>query len=620
MQHRSVSHRPASHPRRHGRSRPQLVTLEDRSLPGDILLGILATQLGIALADPPGPVGSLDASQSVPAQIASLVPGDSVVSPATPSYAGGFGGEIILLPEAGRDGLSGGGKGVFQSDPLAGNAPADLASLTAALSANPFGLRSAHTSSSHAGVSPDRGSPVVNAPSSSAHGLGGAVVPVPASVGPTPSAGSSLPRFFNLPPGGNPTRTVADHRAVPSTPATHLPFTKSLPGGAASPDVANEWPTYQHDVSHTGSTPASVDPTALTLAWRAPQGYSVPLVVGDSAISMRNQQGVGSDMTTVSSFGLTDGAVNWTYTNRFVFPSQPTAAEGLVVFAATEFPPNNPFNLYVLDAGTGTLDYTVQLSSGFNSSVMPTVSRNPITGDLTAYVASGGGLYAVSLGDTSGSVLWTASGSFGGFSMPTVVGNSVVLAGPGQYYAFDQTTGAANHFQAGGISGGGGTTVAYDAALSQFYVLEDYNSTVGTLTAYNYIDNDTITQLWQKTGPGISGGSSVAIGPDSLLYAADNSTLLEIDPSDGSTLRSLDGQSIAGRVTPAMSNGYLWAFSQTQTLVYSLDTFTLTQSLPGSRGSLNSAYDSPGALADGYFLLDYGNIYGSPGFDVYATP
>src|SRR5712692_4727936 len=210
MQRRSVSQRPASHPRRLGRLRPQLLTLEDRTLPGDILLGILTTQLAIALADPPDPVGSLDDSQSVPAHTASLVLADTVESPATPWYAGGFGGEIILHQEAGRDGLSGGGKVVFQSDPLAGNMPTDLAPLTAALSANPSSLRSAHTSSREAGASPDRGSPGVNAPSPSANGLGGAIVPVPATVGTTPAAGSSLPWFFNLPPGGNPTRTVAD--------------------------------------------------------------------------------------------------------------------------------------------------------------------------------------------------------------------------------------------------------------------------------------------------------------------------------------------------------------------------------------------------------------------------
>src|SRR5205823_7029114 len=36
--------------------------------------------------------------------------------------------------------------------------------------------------------------------------------------------------------------------------------------------------------------------------------------------------------------------------------------------------------------------------------------------------------------------------------------------------------------------------------------------------------------------------------------------------------------------------------------------------------NLSPAYDSPGAFADGYFVLDYGNIVGSHSFDVYKAP
>ena len=72
-------------------------------------------------------------------------------------------------------------------------------------------------------------------------------------------------------------------------------------------------------------------------------------------------------------------------------------------------------------------------------------------------------------------------------------------------------------------------------------------------------------------------------------------------------------------MTPALSNGLLWAFSDHEMLIYDLASFTLTNRLPGGRGSLNSAFDGPGALVDGYFVMDYGNIYGSPGFDVYRT-
>ena len=195
-------------------------------------------------------------------------------------------------------------------------------------------------------------------------------------------------------------------------------------------------------------------------------------------------------------------------------------------------------SLYVLDAATGTLRYTVPIPEGLDS-VMPTVIQDPSSGNVTAFVADGSQVSAILLGQMSGSVLWMQTGYFGGDSIPTVVGNSIVLAGPGQYYAFDQATGAANHFWNGGIFGGGGTTVACDAARQQFYVLEDYDTGATPLSAYHYTDNAHITILWQRTGAGVGYGGSVAIGPTGNVYSAGFSVIWELDPATGTTLRSI---------------------------------------------------------------------------------
>lgn len=387
---------------------------------------------------------------------------------------------------------------------------------------------------------------------------------------------------------------------------------------ASAPAYSQDWPTYQHDVHHTGRAPVSFDPNALRFSWKAPTGYATPLIVGDTVIAMKNQQGVGSDVTHVTAFRLSDGAVKWDYQGKYSSPSQPTYSDGMVIYATTE-PPNYTSKVFVLDAATGALKYTVPIGDLFLGT-MPTIHRNTSTGDLIAYIATHATIYAIKLNDTSGSILWTRDGSFGGASIPTIVGNSVVLAGPRQYYAFDQTTGAVNHFHNGSGSGGGGTTVAYDKTRSQFYVLLSYSSTAfDVLTAYKYVNNGTITRLWQRSGPGIRGGGSVAIGPEGKIYCVDNTTLLEIDPDTGNTLRSLPGQSFANGVTPMLSDGCLWAFSEQETLVYDLDDLTLIRRFKGSRGSVSSAYNSPGALGHSHFLLDYGTTYDRPGFDVYAT-
>jgi outer membrane protein assembly factor BamB len=382
--------------------------------------------------------------------------------------------------------------------------------------------------------------------------------------------------------------------------------------------VADDWPYYQHDAWHTGDSSALVNPQPLSLAWSAPSsptGYSTPVIVGNHIYAMQNQQGIGNSQTTVSSFELLTGAINWSYTGNFVFPSQPGVGVGFVTFVGSTI---SNSSLYVLDATTGTLRYTVPIPEGVTS-MMPTVVQDKISGNVTAFVANGSQLSAVSLGQMSGSVLWTQTGSFGGSSIPTVVGNSIVLAGPGQYYAFDQATGTPNHFWSGNISGGGGTTVAYDAARQQFYVLEFYNDPTPTLSAYHYTDNAHITLLWQRTGAGVGGGGSVAIGSTGNVYSAGNTVIWELDPATGTTLRPISG-SFANAVTPALTNNVLWIIGETQVFAYDLVTLQLLRSFDGSRGSLNSAYDSPGAFADGYFVLDYGTIYGSPGFDVYSAP
>jgi outer membrane protein assembly factor BamB len=383
--------------------------------------------------------------------------------------------------------------------------------------------------------------------------------------------------------------------------------------------VADDWPYYQHDASHTGDSSAEVSPKALSLAWTAPSpppsttGYSTPVIVGNTIYA--TQLGINGSQTTVSSFDLSTGAINWSYTGNFKVPSQAGVGGGFVTFVG---PTSSDSSLYVLDATTGMLRYTVPIPESVTS-LMPTVFRDTISGNVTAFVADGTQVSAVSLGPVSGSVLWTQFGKFGGQSIPTVVGSSIVIVGPGQYYAFDQVTGAENQFWSGGETGGGGTAVAYDAAHQQFYVLEDYNDPTPTLSAYHYTDNDHITLLWQRTGAGIGGGGSVAIGPTGNVYSAGDSVIWELDPATGTTLRFISGTFASG-VTPALTNNVLWIIGESQVFAYDLVTLQLLRAFNGSRGSLNTAYDSPGAFADGYFVLDYGVNYESHSFDVYSAP
>ncbi len=379
---------------------------------------------------------------------------------------------------------------------------------------------------------------------------------------------------------------------------------------------ADDWPVYEHDNAHTDDSSASFNPLTLTKSWTAPLGFDLPLIIGPNVISMHNGAGTGTP-TIISSFQLGNGTVNWSYSDNLVFPSQIAYGNGMVAFtgqsAATQ-----KVSLYVLNASTGTLQYSVPASSSETLTIAP----DPTSGLPVAYVNNNGnGVSAFALGQSSATLLWTITAVSGAFSIPTIVGNSLIVAGPQQYEAIDRTSGVVNHFYKGPGSGGGGDTVAFDQARNQFYVLDDYSGTFNGITAYKYAGNNSITQLWQKNGPGVVVGGEVAIGPTGDIYSVDNSTLVELDPATGNVLRSISGQDFSNAVAPAIVNGYLFAYGNGFTYVYSLDALTLVKTITGSRGSLNSPFDAPGAFDDTHFLLDYGNTFDRPGFDVYvATP
>src|SRR4051794_15007949 len=84
--------------------------------------------------------------------------------------------------------------------------------------------------------------------------------------------------------------------------------------GAAG-EAAAQWQSYQADNQHSGRTDAAVNPLALSYAWSAPQGYSVPLMAGNTVFAMRD--GGGSVPTSIRSFDLATGAVNWTFNQSF---------------------------------------------------------------------------------------------------------------------------------------------------------------------------------------------------------------------------------------------------------------------------------------------------------------
>lgn len=382
---------------------------------------------------------------------------------------------------------------------------------------------------------------------------------------------------------------------------------------------ADDWTTYQHDAAHTGRSTADFDPTTLKRVWGSSSKNTQPIVVGNTLYDLTKSEDPLNPVALIS-YNLATGQKNWSTNFKaggaagWAGVSHLTFADGLLLFAGQNGIVDH--KLYAWDAATGTQRYVVDLPDIEYFSLTATVARNA-NNQLVAYVAGGNTIAAVALGASSGNVLWTSYGAaLGGSSIPTVVGESVILTGPGDYYAFDQLTGASNHFYGTGGSGGGGVTVAYDSLRKQFYVRDHEN-----LTAYSYTSQTSISQVWQM--PANVNGGSVAIGADGGIYFTDSTSLhslFERDPTDVHLVKSISmAAEYSFGATPTLSANSLFICDSEvvgQTKVYDLNTLALVRTLPKGRPGSNSAYQGSGAIFDNGYVL-----YHSEGFDVYwAVP
>ena len=254
-------------------------------------------------------------------------------------------------------------------------------------------------------------------------------------------------------------------RNLPAVAALAVLFSSVLSIGslAALPAGADEWAAYQHDNAHTGRSSVSFDPTQLKKAWTSPNLYANSIVADDSIFGRRFRD---AGTTAMTSFNLKTGQQNWSIVfpdlnRRFFDLSEPNYAEGRLYFVGGHS--TFPYRLYALDAATGVGQYSVELPPAVDSALTPTIERNA-NNELVAYVHDADRLMAINLGETSGALRWSGLGSHI-HAMPTVVGESIIVARGGRYLAFDQLTGASNQFFfISGGSGGSGTAPAYDSS------------------------------------------------------------------------------------------------------------------------------------------------------------
>lgn len=386
--------------------------------------------------------------------------------------------------------------------------------------------------------------------------------------------------------------------------------------------VGADWTQYGANVNHTDYSNTSADPNAAKFLWQAPTGYSEP-VIADGAIYSLNRSLQSAGTFTLSSFNPVTGQVNWSQTGSYLSPSAVAYADGLLVHVAST---GSTENLIVRDASTGSVKYTVPfaLPDASRAGSTPLLAKDD-AGNLIAYFAGDATMHAVQLGATSGTVLWNHAApdgvSFTG-GLPTIVGNSIVYAEPGQFSAYDRSTGALNKFHTSNLSGGGSSTPLVDPARNQVYIFESYSGSVtAAVTAYSYNGSNAFTQQWQYTGIGTAPSSDGGLDANGNIYTTDSAGNLVVLRPDGSVLNTITGQGLAAGTAPVLTNKALYTQTASQTKVYDLATLALTATVNDSRGSATTnIYKGLGPVTDQYLIEDHATGSNSPGFSVYSVP
>lgn len=364
---------------------------------------------------------------------------------------------------------------------------------------------------------------------------------------------------------------------------------------------AEQWAHYQHDTAHTGRTSAAVVPSQLTLAWSAPD-YTGALILGDTLYA-KSYVGLS---TAVSSFAVADGQVNWTHPGDDVYFANMAIGGQFVLLEGFDFGDPLVDTLTVLDRATGQFLYKLELPLSF-SFLDPTVLRDSATGKVIAYCSDGHALVSVQLDQDAGQILWSQTGDLGTSSVPTIVGDSVIVVGSQSASAFDQETGAKNEFFVDPASNlNSGAPVAFNEERSEFYVKLDYQDAGLTrVRAFRYDGNDSIHLLWTSTTPLDQFGGMVAIGPDDHLYVVRSGEIAILRPDDGATLRSIPFPFVNG-CSPILTRRVLWVYSESQTYAYDSKSLALLDVFDGSAG-FNLGFVPLGAFVPGTAALNLGN-------------
>lgn len=304
---------------------------------------------------------------------------------------------------------------------------------------------------------------------------------------------------------------------------------------------------YQVDPAHDGWLQGVQYGTPLTRRWTDTFGDAVTFpLIADGADFVLGTPAASSQTSSLFSLNPATGATNWQHPLG-------GSGVGMAYDAGQVFVVDGDGLLTAFNAATGAISWSVQLPGQYSFSSAPTAVDGVV---YAGGAGEGGTLYAVD--ETSGALRWSQSVENGDTSSPAVDATNVYVTYPGQYYAFNRSTGAPAWWDQGSIEGGGGWTPV--VADGHVFARDTDTSSKILSAATGAVQGP----LGSTTAPAVANG---------VAYELDGATLQAVpDDGLGATAWSFSGDGQLD-TAPIVTGTTVWVGSSSGNL-YALDGST----------------------------------------------